>query len=200
MLRWSLRILTSLSALLCLACISLWLRSCQANDSVNRDDESISGLNLIQDSYRASSGRGFLWFNHNFGRWQYQSPAELESFPHLFPPLGVHWNYQPRYYSISAADVYLRNGHRLHLGFGFTSDSGGGINPVELRSWQLVFPRAALTILFSLLPFLRLRIFLKSRRRQFHLANNLCPSCGYDLRASREKCPECGYTAPAKIV
>ena len=199
MLRWFFRILAGISTLFCLTCVSLWLRSYWASDSVSRENQSINGLNLIQESYWGSSGRGLVCINHNFGHWQFQSPAEVEWYRQRTSPMGVQWNHETRYFSISAAELYLRSGHRLSLGFGFTWDSGGGINPVELRSWQLVFPWAAPTILFLLLPFLQMRIFLKSRRRQFRLSHDLCPRCGYDLRASREKCPECGAIATSGV-
>jgi hypothetical protein len=35
---------------------------------------------------------------------------------------------------------------------------------------------------------------MRKRRRATH---GLCPTCGYDIRASRERCPECGSATPA---
>jgi predicted amidophosphoribosyltransferase len=37
---------------------------------------------------------------------------------------------------------------------------------------------------------------LRKTRRAKRLG--LCPSCGYDLRASPERCPECGVTVPGR--
>jgi hypothetical protein len=47
---------------------------------------------------------------------------------------------------------------------------------------------------FALLPTARLVRWVRIRRRSSY---GLCPSCGYDLRATPERCPECG-SIPAK--
>jgi hypothetical protein len=57
---------------------------------------------------------------------------------------------------------------------------------VEIPYWPIT--------LFASLP-LAMSILRSKRRR---LSAGLCPACGYDLRASKDRCPECGREIEAQ--
>ena len=64
------------------------------------------------------------------------------------------------------------------------------------RAWPYLTLRLDYFLLFALLSVFPLRdlyVFLRIRRR---LRLGLCPTCAYDLRASKDKCPECGSPVP----
>ncbi|HEV8290718.1 MAG TPA: hypothetical protein VGP94_02290 [Tepidisphaeraceae bacterium] len=63
MLRWSLRILTTSSTLLCLACISLWLRSYWVQDDVRRLYYSFPAANARLDRIEIISASGGIFLD-----------------------------------------------------------------------------------------------------------------------------------------
>ncbi len=63
---------------------------------------------------------------------------------------------------------------------------------IDSESRRLTIPVWFIAPLLLIMPILQMRSLLRGWRRR---RLNLCPSCGYDLRASRDCCPECGTSA-----
>jgi hypothetical protein len=174
--------LTILSLLLCLATAALWVRSywaCYKLTYVRPDSQN-----------RAE----FIWMGTNYGELSLGSTHQ---------PMGLstdvkrQWGIQalasdPRTYEADTKALRTRNlGQSASaMGFGYV-DYG---KPTSFAIRAIWFPHWFPALLFAILPALRLRSILRTRRR--HLAG-LCPHCGYDLRATPDRCPECGHVPKA---
>jgi hypothetical protein len=92
---------------------------------------------------------------------------------------------QPQYRSNVSSDIQV-----VRAGFRFLRITSGG-----MRRYNLVVPFWFLTAVWLVPPLLWVARRNKIRRRR---RNNLCVTCGYDLRASSGRCPECGTALRAE--
>lgn len=96
--------------------------------------------------------------------------VEQSMAPAAFDVAGVRWH------PVDEAEFYRFNGYKA-------------------RGGDLVLPLWLLCALSLILPWAWARRW--SRRRRVARAAGLCPTCGYDLRATPDRCPECGTAVPS---
>ena len=192
---------TALSLLLCVAACLLWARGHWRREGVFHYGDDHRGRGVANDA-----GVVIAW--HSYGR----QPGPLER----KADWGFHSTPQDRFsersrelwqiggvlgFNVSVMEGYFED----ETSFLGESSFHGLIQPA---STPLTFPPGALRyggtsvviphcLLASATAVLPARVALAALRARRRRRRHLCPSCGYDLRASPGVCPECGATPPA---
>jgi hypothetical protein len=99
--------------------------------------------------------------------------------------LVLHWTYRVGLAADGGTDA---------LGFhvSHTTVQGAGLVKEEREIW---IPCWAVATAAAAGLAWQARVIHRERRLTRRLAANLCPACGYDLRATPGRCPECGVTS-----
>jgi hypothetical protein len=172
-------IVAGVSLLLCTATLMLWMRSY-----------------WVFDTFTRGSGT-----SQPFARWDLtvlSAKGEIECYRSemritgvadlLVVPLGWARSARP----IVAGDDILREIRArgiLVFGFGFLHDHSARSSNDFHDHAVLVFPYAVVALALALAP---AGWAVGYRRRARRVRIGLCPTCGYDLRATPDRCPECG--------
>jgi len=183
LLRRAFNLTAAVSAALCVTTCVLWARSFRSCDSF----EAGAGLTYWEiDSYHGEIG--FRWETDastdiaRIWRERRDGPLSWHSWPaSLAGPLATEdqWG------------VPGFGGHNYELSHMFVVSSGQAITHSRL----LVAPAWFVAAVFAVPGLVWLR---RVRARRRCVRPGLCPSCGYDLRATPDRCPECGAVPKAK--
>ncbi len=179
MRRSILNVLAALCLLLFCVLIAIRIRSIYVEDHFS----FVHGTEF----WRISSQRAYLIIDHG-----------AKKFPFAEQDHDWWWMVEPRNKLVEFDPIPLTNNYRKLFGYGektgttyFASPGGSQFLPVAFYRWGLA--DSTLAIVVGFFPLVRLsntfRSWHVSRSR---LGKGLCPTCGYDLRATPDRCPECG--------
>jgi hypothetical protein len=180
-LRRIFQILTStLSLLLCGFLLLLWYRSHRGSDWI-----TYSSGNGVYHEYVTLPGQ--FRYTRVTG---YPGAQTMEWRRETFPPLRAVFGQQPVYRTWAIFGVGFDGGSRRIN----SPDAAQGVYAPMTVNYQITAVPfavpALLTAVIGLLPWIRRR--RRVRQRDARRKQGLCPTCGYDVRESKERCPECG--------
>jgi len=164
---------------------SLWVRSRFAADSLQYTTSIKANRQRL---FWATSSSGTCALGVNTTRWPVDFPAGSSGW-------NVYLKRPPREVRVLE---FARQQGREFLGFGAASRRNLLVSHVQgarADEFLIVFPHSIIVVAFAIAPALCAIVGHRRRRRA---KRGLCPTCGYDLRATPDCCPECGALAPAR--
>jgi hypothetical protein len=176
--RWLFNLAAGVSLLLCIQALTAWYESYGYR---NFNLRTRTGARWLVTSYEGCI---------QFSRWRYYS-KEDDPFLPGFGKEGspVHMDIWP--------SEWKWGGFDLKYNVTLMRVDSMGQRPIGTND-GIRLPYWFLTLLTLVVPVLWGGEALRRRRRRSRLEQGLCPSCGYDLRATPERCPECGTVAAKK--
>ncbi|HWE93181.1 MAG TPA: hypothetical protein VG269_04340 [Tepidisphaeraceae bacterium] len=176
-IRWAFNGVVIVSLLLCVAAVLLWARGMFVGDFLWCND-GVGSTGVF-------NARGRLMITRR----------PLSLFNPITPGVGPpRWEFThgrpPRDLLATVDALYGPSQYARHAGFAWGVSRDGG----QVISRDAVVPLWAVVVVTGLCPFVVLRHWIRDRRRRRSIG--LCPTCGYDLRATPDKCPECGTVIP----
>jgi len=172
-------VLAAVSLMLWVATLALWVWSEWWTDRLSwRHNESVRSV---------ASVRGDIVIDINVENAS-MAPASyfgLEQYPRDdLQPIQLRWCSYP----VAPYTFDIRNWG----GFWWSAVR----TPAAIQGVELVVPHWSLAVAIVSLPLTRTTLWLKRRvLARWRRNSNLCPTCGYDLRATPDRCPECGTPA-----
>jgi hypothetical protein len=170
----------SVSLALFVATVALWVRSYWIGDRVDwwTKGENLASYRTIID-HTISTGRGVIGFDTRrwFDEYEYGYHA----------PRWKRGRQDPRKLDIDSWDPSSKVFDAI-LGSYSIEDRKIGWGDY-LSSRLIRVPFWPIAVVMSAIPVIW---FVRLVRRVMRDHAGLCPSCGYDLRATPERCPECG--------
>jgi hypothetical protein len=177
----------AVSLVLCLTTSVLWARSYRHWDRFARSAYLPERQTWREQGF--NSARGMFWATWYDLKYTDPLAAQMAARRRV-GGLRASWQFSTHPSALSSlaggADLVERLGFRVSW-YGHKY-ADGNLDAVRLLS----VPAWFLTALLALPPIVWLVRRVKLQRRERRREGGLCPSCGYDLRASPDRCPECG--------
>jgi len=177
----------------------LWIRNWNGFEDISISDNVFNANKFDSILFSVGSAGGGISLHYGDARFHGKTLQHLHE-----SPLTSHWQRQSNLTENLREHPYPNFAERpgpgqwLYLkrwGFCLTTvnetDVPDGLTFAHF--YGIVVPIWFVMLLCTIFPAIWFRKFLRHRYR---LRHNLCPTCGYDLRASKGKCPECGAAIP----
>jgi hypothetical protein len=190
--RYILNGLTVLSLLLCIAAAGLWARGHLVADRAYYSRWRLHGTTASEGAYWVQSGAGIFILATRQQNLTGMVADPTGQFGRL-AAAGPRWQ---RVQLAPDDAMTLASGPRPgllgRLGFWSLRAAQTSLGPGNYYA-EWAAPAWAVCLMLSLLP---AAWVLRWRRARLRRRAGLCPTCGYDLRATPDRCPECG-TVPS---